>query len=126
MLRLGQGYWVRFPNAASLHLAGTALAAQTYSIPLQAGWNQIGDPFTVSVALSGATVLKSDGTTEGALPASALVSPTLFSYDTTANAYVTVPAASGTLDPYSGYWIYAFQAVTLSVANSQAPPPPAP
>ena len=126
-LRLGQGYWVRFPTAAYVHVAGTAAStAQAFSIPLQQGWNQIGDPFPAAAPLSGITILMS-GSAAGALgstAADAIVQPTLYRYDTTSNAYAALNPASDSLQPYVGYWVFAFQASTLSVPA--AGPPPAP
>ena len=134
-LRLGQGYWVKFPTAAYLHRLGVpASLTSSYRIPLVAGWNQIGDPFPGSVAVSSVTADTAAGS--GAVALTAATSPVqsnLFRYDTTAGAYAAVDPTAGTLDPYNGYWIYAKQAAVLivpPVAGVPAPPtttpPPAP
>ena len=125
-LRLGQGYWVRFTQTSYIALAGTvASSTQPFSISLTAGWNQIGDPFTGSVLLSGATVSSTTGGSATSLAASTLVQPTLFSYSGTANNYLALDPSAGTLDPYQGYWIYARQnaILTLPVPASLPPPP---
>ncbi len=124
-LRLGQGYWVRFPSATYLHLGGTpASTATAFSIPLQQGWNQIGDPFSAAVPLSTISVVNSAGTNVGLLPASAAVQPTLYSF--TGSTYTALNPATDSLTPYLGYWIFAFQKSSLSVPSQAAPPPPVP
>ncbi len=121
-LRLGQGYWVRFPAATSLKLTGTpAPATAAFSIPLQQGWNQIGDPFPLPAPLSGISVAGG-----GLLSASTTVQPLVFAYNTTTGKYVTLSVASDSLAPFTGYWIYAFQPAALSVpppAGTVGPPP---
>ncbi|MGI4790153.1 MAG: S53 family peptidase [Janthinobacterium lividum] len=138
-IRLGQGYWVRFPSIASIEVTGTAAPTTTaFSIPLQQGWNQIGDPFTVSVLFADITVIASTGAT-GALATSTIVLPTLYDYNTTSLQYdplapVTDPTTKvpsytdstvDLLSPYVGYWVFAYQSCTLSVPvpGSSAPPP---
>jgi subtilase family serine protease len=140
-LRLGQGYWVKFPSAAYLHVQGTpASTAQSFSIPLQPGWNQIGDPFTLSAPLSKITVVVSSGAS-GPLASSAAVQPTLYSFDLSTGQYVSLaPTTDPTtkivsypddsvdaLAPYAGYWVFAFQKSTLVVpAPAASGPPPVP
>ncbi len=136
-LRLGQGYWIKFPVANYLHRLGVpASLTQSFRIPLAAGWNQIGDPFPGSVPLSTVTADTAAGAVSLTVAASPVL-PNLFRYDTVAGAYVPVyfrydPATNAyvavdpaaTLDPYNGYWIYAKQAAVLIVPPSQGVPPP--
>ena len=123
-LRLGQGYWVRFPSATYLHLAGTpASIASAFSIPLQQGWNQIGDPFPLAASLSTISVVNSAGATVGLLPASpTVVQPTLYGFSGT--AYAALNPATDALNPYQGYWIFAFQKCSLSVPAPAGITPP--
>ncbi len=127
-LRLGQGYWVQFPSANYLHLTGNlASTASAFSIPLQPGWNQIGDPFPLAAPLSGISVVNSTGATVGLLPASpTVVAPTLFAFPVGASAYTALNPASDSLIPYAGYWVFAFQSCSLSVPVPAGSPPPAP
>ena len=123
-LRLGQGYWVRFPVANYLHIPGNpASTAQAFSIPLQQGWNQIGDPFLLAVPLSSLTVTTATGTTGPLASTPAVVQATLYSFSTATNAYTALNPATDQLIPYAGDWIFAFQACTLSVPYPAAPPP---
>ena len=49
----GQGYWVNFPSASYIHFDGVPVStSQSYPINLEAGWNQIGDPFPAAAPLS--------------------------------------------------------------------------
>ena len=104
----GTGYWVNLPTSAYPHFDGAQSLGGPFSLPLSAGWNLIGDPFPAAVPLSSVTA------NGAALPASA-VSPTLYRYDASSGQYVAVSAATGALQPYAGYWIYAAQPVSLSI-----------
>ncbi len=114
-LRLGQGYWIRFPSTNYLHIPGnSASTAQPFSISLQQGWNQIGDPFPLAAPLSTFTVSGAGGT--GPLASTpAVVQATLYSYNTSTNAYAALSPVTDLLNPYIGYWIFAFQPSTLSI-----------
>jgi len=123
-LRLGQGYWVSFPSANYLHVAGTPAPASAFTIPLQQGWNQIGDPFQLAAPLASISVIGSRGTS-GLLPSTpSVVQPTLYAFPAGSNAYTALNPASDSLAPYAGYWIFAFQKCSLSVPYPGAPPPP--
>lgn len=105
----GAGYWASFPAAAFPHFDGASVPTTTpFSLPLAAGWNLIGDPFPAAVPLSSVTA-------NGSALTSSPVSPNLYSYSTASGQYVSVPAATGSLQPYAGYWIYTSSPVTLRV-----------
>ena len=105
----GSGYWVSFPAAAYPHFDGALMPTTIpFSLPLSTGWNLIGDPFPAAVLLSSVTANGS------ALTASS-IAPNLYSYSTASGQYVSVPAATGSLQPYTGYWIYTPSPVTLSI-----------
>jgi subtilase family serine protease len=125
-LRLGHGYWIKFPTAAYLHKVGTPIpmTQATYSISLPLGWNQIADPFTTSISITALTSSTATGALVALNAAGSLILPTIYRYDTTINAYVTLDAAAGTLDPYNGYWIFANQAATLTFSQGSSVPPP--
>ena len=124
-LRLGQGYWVRFPSANYLHIAGTPAPVQAFTIPLQQGWNQIGDPFQLAVPLASILVVNSGGSTVGVLPSTpTIVQPTLYAFPAGSSAYIALNPATDSLAPYAGYWVFAFQKCSLSVPYPGAPPPP--
>lgn len=132
-LRLGQGYWIRFPAASTttpasyLHILGTpASTASAFSIPLQQGWNQIGDPFPVAAPLSSMSVVSSAGTTLGLLGATgttATVQPTLYGFSGT--SYTALTPSTDSLAPYAGYWVFAFGKCSLSVPPPAGATPPA-
>ena len=114
----GLGYWVRFPQAVTVAAGVAAGTGQDFEIPLAAGWNQIGDPFTTGVAVSALEVAYK-GTTytfTDAYMAYGLIDATLYRYDPATNAYANVTAGTS-LVPDQGYWIYASTAVTLVVPH---------
>ncbi len=106
----GVGYWAMFGAAAYPHYDGTPVSTATpFSLNVFAGWNLIGDPFPAAVSLSSVTI---SGTP---LAVSSAVSPTLYSYNTASGQYAALSAASDSLQPYAGYWLYAAQDATLTI-----------
>jgi subtilase family serine protease len=108
----GVGYWVNFPTAAYSHYDGALAQTSTpFTLDIETGWNLIGDPFPAAVPLSSVTVggINGNGT---ALTASPGISPTLYRYDTPSGQYVAVNAATDSLQPYVGYWLYVSQSST--------------
>lgn len=122
-LRLGRGYFVNLPAAVTLTRVGTPADPTTdFSIALLPGWNMIGDPFLVPVSLSALHVSSASG---GTVPFSAAVSGTpllvssllyRFSPSGSGGSYVILQT-NGSLQPGSGYWIYAYSAVSLVVPH---------
>ncbi|MDR3710637.1 MAG: hypothetical protein P4L33_20240 [Capsulimonadaceae bacterium] len=131
----GQGFWVRFRNLDSLTtpVAGkvgllgsyTAMASETTpaTIKLYAGWNLIGSPWdTAEAAGTKLTVTYSSKSYTWAQATSStganLVSPTFFSFDPSSYTYTSVTMdTSGSLQPWVGYWVYAYNACTLVIAH---------
>ncbi|MGD8238833.1 MAG: FlgD immunoglobulin-like domain containing protein, partial [Armatimonadota bacterium] len=108
--RLGMGYWIYLDALKDLTTSGT-VATDPYRIPLLAGWNLIGDPFTGTVDYS--TVMVEDST--GALMSlsdafsAGILQSGLFTW--MFGGYRTSLA----LAPFSGYWVLAFEQCTLVV-----------
>jgi len=114
-VRLGTGYWARFPAAISVSASGTqADTATDFVINLKAGWNAVGDPFLVgqpvaSLKFEGGT-LTFDQATTGTTP---LIGAQVWGYDPAAHAYV----GASTIAPGQGYWIYATQDTNMTVPH---------
>ena len=124
-LRLGRGYFVKLPTAVTLTSVGTPADPTTdFPITLLPGWNMIGDPFLFPVSLSALNVSSAAGTTvpfsTAVSGSSLLVSSILYSFSPSANsgsgAYVVLQT-NGSLQPGQGYWIYAYNPVTLIVPH---------
>jgi subtilase family serine protease len=111
----GQGYWVRFPQAVTVTIAGTPAPTNApFVISLQAGWNMVGDPFNSSVSLSSLTF---NGGTETYAQApggsSPLISSSVWSYTAGASGYTS----ASSLSPDQGYWVYAFTATDMDLPS---------
>lgn len=115
-VRLGVGYWARFPQAVIFSTQGAAASTSTpFAIALTAGWNMIGDPFTTSAPLTSLTFGKSAVSFSVATSgANAIVSPTFWSYVPSSNSY----AAATSLDAQKAYWVYAYASTTMYVPGS--------
>ena len=124
-LRLGRGYFVNLPAGVTLTRVGTPADPTTdFSIPLLPGWNMIGDPFLVPVSLSALHVTGAAGVTVSFSTAVSgtplLLSSLLYTYSPSAGsgkgAYVILQT-NGSLQPGSGYWVYAYAAASLVVPH---------
>ena len=123
-LRPGVGYWVNLPSAITLTRAGIPTNRTIdFNITLSAGWNQIGDPFPVSVRRSGLQINAGGSVTsfvQAATAAKPIVSDLIYSYTPgvggASGGYVSV-SDGDSLQPGLGYWVYAYQDVTLIVPH---------
>ena len=116
----GQGYWVRFTQAAHLFDLGQPVSGGAFfSIPLQSGWNMITCPYSSPVEIAGMSVMDSNGvvSTFGDASTQGLIGSPLYSYTpttpTTPGAYVG--HTTDTIDPYLGYWVLATSNCTLRI-----------
>jgi hypothetical protein len=120
----GYGYWINLTKGVDITSVGTVPAGPV-SIALNAGWNMIGVPSAVvtppipGLPVNSITFANGSSTSISWQNASSslydLVSPTLYAYDTTTNAYDITATTGGTLNAWTGYWIYAFQACTIQL-----------
>ena len=123
----GRGYWIREDSQKPIIVGGNPVPSPFY-ISLAPGWNIIGDPFTraVTVASLQFAVPVAIGTNPAGASlsfanavAAQLVGPDVWGYNAAQNAY----AATTTLQPFIGYWVYLSplvsqgQAVTLTFTN---------
>ncbi len=115
---LGRGYWLDLPNPpADLTTTGTpADTTKVFEIPLQAGWNLIGDPFTFSLNLQGLKV-RDNGVEIDIATAQSGSNPALggalWTYE------VGQYQIAYSIDPFLGYWIKAYRPVTLLLDPSK-------
>lgn len=122
-IRLGQGYWARFPLAVNVTTPGGAAdPARPFLIGLGSGWNAVGDPFPAAAPVAGLGLVADGQTLAFADAARAgLVDGTLYRYDASLQAgqgaYVAVTSA-GALSPGQAYWLHTSRPLTLAV-----PPP---
>lgn len=124
---LGHGYWLLNRTAAQIVLPPDARPAPStgpISLPLSRGWNQIGNPFTLTARLETAQVLSPSGAQISMREAisQGLLQPTLFSYNPATGQYEWEEALSQVrMDPYVGYWLLVrYDGVALVI-----PPPTA-
>ncbi len=124
-LRPGVGYWIKLPTAITLTRAGVPTNRTVdFNITLSPGWNQIGDPFPVSIRRSGLQINAGGAVTsflQAATAAPPIVSDLIYSYTpgvgNAAGNYVSV-SDGDSLQPGLGYWVYSYQAVTLIVPHA--------
>ena len=108
--RAGMGFWIdTYVDDVTIDVV-VQVATEVVEIPLQKGWNQIGDPFTFSVAVNTLKVRCED--TELSLTDAQVqgwVSAYLLGYDTESHGYMMIDSTTGCLQPWKGYWIRFYQ-----------------
>jgi uncharacterized repeat protein (TIGR03803 family) len=111
-IRLGVGYWARFPQSVQLSPGTPAPLNQPFTISLSAGWNQIGDPFLVSIPLSSVTFNNGAMTYAQATSGTSPTIGSIYSYNAAKGQYVV---DRGSLVPQQGYWIWASVGTTMQI-----------
>jgi hypothetical protein len=104
MLMNGVGYWVRFPDTATVHITGLPVSID--SIPVSEGWNLIG---SISQSLPVSQVMS--------IPRG-MVTSQFFGYQ---GSYMI----SGAIDPGQAYWVKVNQSGMLVLASSASNVPQA-
>ena len=110
-LRPGEGFLLaRGPGKVTV--AGKKVVADTVLLPLAKGWNLIGVPYETGIALASLKITL-EGKTESYLPAvekrwvggvNSLIDGKM----------APLVAASAVLEPWRGYWFYAYQPCQLT------------
>lgn len=117
-LEQGAGYWANLAAARTLTVAGTASADEFYMLPLTAGWQLLGNPFSGNLdwrltrVVSGGTDLSLDDAA-----AAGWILPYAWSYtgSTPRLIHHYIPGASPVASPWDGFFVYATRAATLVV-----------
>jgi uncharacterized repeat protein (TIGR01451 family) len=121
---VGTGFFVKPRQTVTFRpSSGRLPPTDTIEVTLQVGWNLIGFPIPVEVPWRLNTVQIRFGTTVKPLAqATDIVTPFMWRWDETANAYKFVYDKSlaqgdfeGEIKPWEAYFIYAFQPCTLVV-----------
>ena len=95
-------------------------------LPLENGWNQIGNPYLFAIGQNALTIRRG-GEEKTLLDAQATgwISATLYAYDTLAGGYVEIPPGTGQIPAWTGSWLRTFvDGCTLLLNPFPAPPPP--
>lgn len=111
--QLGRGYFIETSQDLPLTTQGTAAdTSQPFQIPLQAGWNLIGNPFTFDVNWSAVQIVDPDTNTAVSLATAVgkgIVANALWGYSF--GAYT----ATTRMKIWEGYWLYAYRNTTLVI-----------
>jgi hypothetical protein len=117
-LRAGTRLLPRDLRRLPLSTVGTAAdTSQPFQIPLQVGWNLIGNPFTFDVSWSQVQFIDPDTNTAVSLPTAVgkgIVANALWGYSF--GSY----SATTRMKIWEGYWVYAYRATTLIIPPSAA------
>lgn len=117
-VRPGEGFLLaRGPGKVTVQ--GTRVVADFVELPLAKGWNLLGVPYESGIPLA-ALRITLDGKTESY--AAAVERKWVGGVNALVNGALTPLAAEGkaTLEPWRGYWFYAFQPCQLRIPSPQS------
>lgn len=111
----GEAYWLKLSSAQTTAMTAgnyapmTWTGTQGYSIPLQTGWNLIGNPYLYAFTLGEAKFYYRDlGTiTYDEAVAAGLINSTLFWWDPLFKQYKWASDRTVQIKPWQGYWLRA-------------------
>ncbi|MGI5819409.1 MAG: S8 family serine peptidase [Armatimonadota bacterium] len=109
-LVLGRGYWLKLDRPVTFSPSGKMAPSGSFSVTLEPGWQQIGNPFFSPIDLSQVTV-NYQGTTMDLASADAanVMRQVLWTYDEQSNGYNVVAPFLGVgetrIDPWKGFWV---------------------
>lgn len=118
LLQPGKAYWMKLNAPLTVQTEGTPVDTTTpFSLPLQAGWNLVGDPFPFAVDLFDCTVTSPAGTVtfqnaQNSVPA--LLGGAVYGWNGSSYQIVTI------MQPYAGYWVFASNQCVLNISNRSA------
>lgn len=127
-LQVGRGYWVQLPSAQRASIRGdVADETQPYVIPLQQGWNLIGNPWLESIMWDLSTIQVELGGQSKSLSeaqAAGWVEDYTWGWDGTKYVLVydnrIISGVHSQLEAWRGYWVYAHQACNLILPSPSA------
>jgi hypothetical protein len=113
-IHLGEGFFVKLPSPIAFINPGQEAPPGIFQKPLTPGWQIIGDPFLLAVSVNQIRVRLGDGTVlsmQAAFDRGVLLNDVIgwFGNGYTHNEQV--------LQPFRGYYVRAFQAVTLLIPD---------
>jgi len=113
-LQSGYGEFVRFTQTTAFTTPGTPNTGPTVEVPIESGWTIIGNPYSAALGFSQLGVRRSDGTVltmQQALNAGVMFNDLL---GWTGSGYTHHEQF---LQPFKGYFVFAFEPVTLIMPN---------
>jgi len=117
-LRPGEGFLLA-KGPGKLSIRGQRIVAKSVELPLEKGWNLIGVPYEAGIPVSSLQI-KLNGKVKPYNPAAE--AKWVGGVNTLINGQMTSVALTGStmLEPWRGYWLYAYQACILQIPTPQS------
>ena len=103
---VGLAYFIKAPASVPVITRGIDYSKKSVRVPLNEGWNMVGDPYNYPVSFNTVVIEEKDGTRSTAQEASEkkLILP--FIYRFVGGEYQFQSLPNGVLAPWEGHWIY--------------------
>ena len=115
----GRGLWLLNQNRETIVLPDDAQEVESgasFTMTIDAGWNQIGNPFVVPLRFDRVQVIGPGGTqwTIEEAARRGLILPVLYAYDPARHEYTWETTLQATdMIPFEGYWLLAYRDITV-------------
>lgn len=121
-LGLGRGFWVRFPQAVTMHPTGSSAPAGDFEVALTPGWHQLANPFFGPITFAEATVTYQGATMDLLSADSAGITAAFcWMYDNSSGTYtLAYPSLTSTetlIPAWRGFWVLCYKPCTLTIAR---------
>ena len=119
-IQAGIGYWIFLDNDASLDFEGVLTEPeQSLEIPLNEGWNLVGNPYDSVTIGGGDMIIINEGEQAGIDEAVARgwLAPEVYGYNQATGGYERHPIGSP-MSPWDGYAIKAIEKCTLIIKKA--------
>jgi hypothetical protein len=122
---VGMGFWIHTGSVDEVISTAVQVPTATVYVPVESGWNQIGNPFTFDVQLADTRIrYQGEEVTLEQAQTNHWISMYLFGYDPASGGYVMTMPPSGVLNAVSGYWLRAYVDCEISIPPIPVPPAP--
>ena len=111
----GNGYWIYVVKTTSFTARGNLESADSTTIAIQEGWNQIGNPYNVEINWD-SNHISFNGTSLSEAENQGLLVSTIYSYESSNFDFYPIYYGSDSIAPKSAYWLYSNTEGNLTIA----------
>jgi subtilisin family serine protease len=121
-LDFARGFWVVIPSARTIDPEGQVAPSGPFSVALEPGWRQLGNPFLSRLDFTQSTVTKDSVTMDlASAQAMGIMKRTAWVFNPTTRDYEIIDAVVGEqprlVSPWQGFWVQVLQSCQLALSG---------
>ena len=118
-LDLGRGFWLQLPSRTTFVPDGAIAPAGNLTIPVEPGWQQVGNPYFGTLNFSASTVTHNSNTMDlDSADSLGILASYAWKYDRVTNDYVLLHPVLGqstAVEAWGGFWVLADKECSLTL-----------